>query len=453
MNTYQIMAQTFFKDRTGNPFLLTQGQSEIFRIIYEPSVLRGAILSFTQYGKSDVTSMACIAAGIERREKILIVAPSDKQASIIMGNLIDHLFDDEDITAMLEYDPSSLDRLKRERSKERITLRNGTEFFTLTADVRTISKNALNLMGFGASIVIADEASLIPDIMFNKILRMVGGVDTGKLIKLGNPFERNHFFRSLHSPRYEKIIIDYHQGIREGRITQDFIDEAKQEMIGDFEIMYECKFPAGGADNALIPLDWIELAVNQQGVNGDLKQAGLDVARYGRDKSVYCLRKGGNVIGLTIIDNIDTMGLVGKVTRLMDTDEPEVLAVDVVGIGSGVYDRMEELGYAVHAVNVGESPTDPDAKEKFFNLRAEVHWGLRDLFKPDKGKSMISIPQDPGLITELTELRYKYSSEKKIRIEDKDDMKKRIGRSPDRADALSLAFFDIEGRAPEMFIY
>lgn len=431
---------------------MTQGQSDIFRIIYEPSILRGAIASYTQYGKSDVTSMACIAAGTERREKILIVAPSEKQSSIIMGNLIDHLFDDDDITAMLEYDPHSLDRLKKERSKERITLRNGTEFFTLTADVRTVSKNALNLMGFGATIVIADESSLIPDIMFNKILRMVGGAHNGKLIKLGNTFEKNHFFRSLHSPRYEKLIIDYHQGIREGRITQAFIDEAKEEMVGDFEIMYECKFPAGGAENALIPLDWIELAINQAGVGGEKRQDGLDVARFGRDKSVYCPRTGGRVGELVSIGNIDTMGLVGRVRAIMDADMPELLNVDVVGIGSGVYDRLEELEYPVYAVNVGESPTDPDAKEKFFNLRAEIYWGLREVFKPDQGKSMISIPLDHELIKDLTELRYKYSSEKKIRIEDKEEMKKRIGRSPDKADALSLAMFDVEGRGPELII-
>ena len=134
-----------------------------------------------------------------------------------MADVIDHLFDDDDITAMLRYDPFTIERLKRERSKNRITLINDSEIFILTADVRTLSKQALNLMGFGATDVIADESGLIPDIMFSKILRMVGGVPNGKLIKIGNTFERNHFFKSLHSERYEKLIIDYKQGLFDTR--------------------------------------------------------------------------------------------------------------------------------------------------------------------------------------------------------------------------------------------
>lgn len=389
---------------------------------------------------------------MERREKILIVAPSEKQSTIIMNDVIDHLFDSKDITDMLEYDPSSIERLKKERSKERITFKNSSEIFILTADVRTISKNALNLMGFGASIVIADEAALIPDVMFSKILRMVGGIEGGKLIKLGNTFEKNHFFKSLHSERYQKITLDYTTGLKEGRISQAFIDEARDDMPPmDFSIFYECKFPEGGAEDALIPLDWIERAINQS-VGGQQKAAGLDVARFGRDRSVYTLREGGRVVKMKEFQQMDTMALVGSVSGELDIDDPEDTAIDVVGIGSGVYDRLEELGYRVTPINAGESPTSLENKEKFYNLRAEMFWNLREQFKPENGKSFISIPDDGSLIQELTEIRYKYSSERKIRIEDKEDMKKRIGRSPDKADALALAFFDMSASQPEMII-
>ena len=369
-----------------------------------------------------------------------------------MADVIDHLFDDDDITAMLRYDPFTIERLKRERSKNRITLINDSEIFILTADVRTLSKQALNLMGFGATDVIADESGLIPDIMFSKILRMVGGVPNGKLIKIGNTFERNHFFKSLHSERYEKLIIDYKQGLSEGRITQEFLDEAREDMPPmDFQIFYECKFPEGGAEDSLIPYDWIRLAIDQEIPEGDM-QAGLDVARFGRDSSIYLLRSGGRVVKIKESQKIDTMALVGWVGNEIAEDKAKSV-VDVVGIGSGVYDRLEELGNDVFPFNGGETPTDDEAKNKFYNLRAEAYWALRDWFKPDKeGRSNISIPNDPNLIQELVELRYKYSSERKIRIEDKEEMKKRIGRSPDRADALSLAFFDLKGREPELII-
>ena len=194
LQLYKDLARSMFRNREGNPFLLTDGQADIYRIVYEPSITRGAVAAYTQYGKSDVTSMAIINAMVERKEKVLIAAPSEKQSKIIMENVIDHFFDFEWITEMMEYDPSSLERIQRERSKNRITLRNGSEVFILTADVRTVSKEAMNLMGFGATMVITDEASLIPDTMFSKILRMVGGVANGKLVKLGNTFNRNHFY-------------------------------------------------------------------------------------------------------------------------------------------------------------------------------------------------------------------------------------------------------------------
>ena len=460
LSKYQRRALSFFKDIDGGPFLLTEGQSKIFEYVSEPQYKRVAIKAVTQYGKSDTTSMALIIAAVERREKILIVAPSEKQASIIMGSIISHLFDNELITAMLSYDSGSLERLKEERSKKRITLRNGSEIFILTANVRELKRNANDLMGFGASIVVADESSLIPDPMFTRILRMVGGFKRGRLIQLGNPFEENHFARAFESKRYISMTVDHIQALAEGRLSQEFLDAAREEMTEmEFAILYECKFPTGGAEDALIPKDWIENAVNQKGCGGEHKQAGLDVARFGRDKTVYIYREGGEVKSMEIQEKMDTMEVVGWSRGLLNRDEPEVMAVDVIGIGSGVFDRLEELyeedevDSEIEAVNVGASPTDNEAKEKFMNLRAQVFWNLRMLFKPDKeGQSQISIPDDVGLKRELSEIRYKYGSERKIKIEAKEEMKKRLGNSPDKADALALAFFDTTEDDPGMFI-
>ena len=460
LNKYQRRALSFFKDIDGRPFLLTEGQSKIFEYVSEPKYKRVAIKAVTQYGKSDTTSMALIIAAVERRERILIVAPSEKQAGIIMGSLISHLFDNELITAMLSYDTGSLERLKEERSKKRITLRNGSELFTLTANVRELKRNANDLMGFGATIVVNDESSLVPDPMFTRILRMVGGFKRGRLIQLGNPFEENHFARAFESPRYTTLTIDHVQALAEGRLSQEFLDEAKEEMTElEFSILYECKFPKGGAEDALIPKDWIENAVDQKGCEGEHKQAGLDVARFGRDKTVYVYRKGGKVESMEIQEKMDTMEVVGWSRGLLKRDKPEVIAVDVIGIGSGVFDRLEELSEEdkvaseIESINVGASPTDDEAKEKFLNLRAQVFWNLRTLFKPDKdGQSQISIPDDAGLKKELSEIRYKYSSERKIKIEAKEEMKKRLGNSPDKADALALAFFDTTEDDPGMFI-
>jgi len=459
LSKYALRTRTFFKDLIGNPFELTKGQEEIFEAVYESSIKRAVIKAITQYGKSEVAAMALVMVAMERKEKILIISPSIKQSSIIMGKVIDHLFDHPYLTGMIEYH-GRLEQLKQERSKRRITMRNGSEIMILTAEARTVSKQAKSLMGFGASIVLVDESSLIPDELFSKILRMVGGIEGGKLIQLGNPFEHNHFGRAFKSDRYKKISINWKQAMAEGRVTQEFLDEAKEDMPPlDWIIFYESKFPVGGPEDALIPTDWIELAAKQEGIDGEYKQAGLDVARFGGDQTVYIFRQGGVVKDIKVTDKMDTMAVVGWVRGHLDDDKPEVMTVDVIGIGAGVNDRLEELEAEgkvkteIIPINVGAGATDDEAKERFFNLRAEVYWYLRMRFKPDKnGKSQISIPNDKDLKRQLTEIRYKYSSERKIKIEAKDEMKKRLGKSPDKADALALAFFDVKQLEPDMVI-
>lgn len=460
---YYVKVLSLFKDVKGNPFQMSLGQEEIFKAIYKPEIERVAVKAITQYGKSEIASMAIVAVAIERQEKILIIAPSIKQASIIMNKVINHLFDHSVVTGMVKYSKHTIERLKEEKSKTRITFRNGSEIMILTAEASTSVKEAKGLMGFGASIVLLDESALINDTMFSKILRMVGGIEHGKLIQLGNPFESNHFGRAFKSKRYHKISIDYHQALKEGRVRQAFLDEAREEMGAlEWLIFYECEFPSTGADNAVIPLGWIENAVNQDGCEGGHKQSGLDVARFGRDSTVYIFRKGGKVERLEKTEQMDTMEVTGWTRGFLDKDTPDVHCTDIVGIGSGVHDRLEEVqdedditwgDTDLVPINVGAGPTDDEAKEKFYNLRAQIFWYLRDRFKPNKnGKSDASIPDDPQLKKELSEIRYKFSSERKIKLEAKDEMKKRLGSSPDKADALALAFFDTTESEPDIMI-
>lgn len=459
LSKHQNWVRAMFKNDRGEPFELTQGQSEIFHVISDPSLLRGTARTITQYGKSDTTAIALVNVATSRREKILVIAPTGKQADIIMSKVIQHLFDHDYFTGMIMYE-GSLERLRNERSKTRITIRNGSEIFILTADAETLSKEGKSLMGFGATIIIVDESSLIPDQIWGKIFRMLGGnAQTAKLIQLGNPFERNHFHQSFHSDRYVKIVVHKDQAVAEGRITEEFLKEAKENMSPlDYRIFYENEFPEGGAEDTLIPWEWIDLAINQEGVDRGFKQVGLDVARFGRDKSIYLLRDGGLIVKVKESEKMDTMALVGWSSEEIRKDRPELVAVDVIGIGAGVFDRLDELTYdddgeyspGIVGVNVGESPSSDSAKKQFHNLRAEIYWTLREKFRPQDGRSRISIPDDPDLKRELQELRYRISSERKIRIEEKEKMKERIGRSPDKADALALAFADVNDVSMEI---
>lgn len=317
---------------------------------------------------------------------------------------------------------------------------------------------------------VVDERGLLPQLMFNKILRMVGGTK-GKIIQLGNPFPGNGFEKVFTNPRYTTLTVNDKQALAEGRVTREFLDEAIEEYGGedslDYTIFYKCVFPKTGAQDALIPSDWVENAVSQSGCGGEHRQAGLDIARFGNDKTVYIFRVGGEVKRTEVTEKMDTMEVVGWVRPFLKEDQPEVLAIDVVGVGGGVCDRLdelndegklvdkdgEELDIEIEGVDVGAGPTDDEIKKKYLNLRAQVFFSLREQFKIGKnGQSSISIPDDSELKKQLKEIRYKFSSERKRKIEAKEEMKKRLGKSPDKADALSLAFFDTSENAPGIMI-
>src|SRR5690606_17229499 len=133
--------------------------------------------------------------------------------------------------------------------------------------------------------------------------------------------------------------------------------------------------------------------------------------------------------------------LVGWLREELDKDKPDIVALDVIGIGAGVYDRLIELGYDnVVGVNVGESPDD-DHKDKFINKRAHYYWHLRGFFT----RGEISLEEyDRQEQEELENTGYSFVSDKKKKIDSKDNIKKRIGRSPDKADALMLCFAPVQ---------
>jgi hypothetical protein len=105
--------------------------------------------------------------------------------------------------------------------------------------------SAKDALGFGAPNVIVDESAFIEDTEWALVLRMLAGQKKIFLMKIGNPYFRNHFYRSYRDPDYKKISIDYHQGLREGRLNAEIVRKAQEE--ADFSILYENKFPGEDA--------------------------------------------------------------------------------------------------------------------------------------------------------------------------------------------------------------
>ena len=160
---------------------------------------------------------------------------------------------------------------------------------------------------------------------------------------------------------------------------------------------------------------------------------GVDVARFGSDKTVLCLRRGGRVEEVIEMWGIDTMQISGKVIEQVRRHGIRSVYVDGIGIGAGVVDRLRELNQPVVDVKAGAASTNP---EMFVNLRAELFWELRKRFMNGE----IAIPDDPGLTGQLLGLKYDVDSAGKTKMESKALLRKKGLPSPDKADAMAMAF-------------
>jgi hypothetical protein len=135
---------------------------------------------------------------------------------------------------------------------------------------------------------------------------------------------------------------------------------------------------------------------------------------------------------------MDTMQLAGWVAVAIRDCQPSQVYIDEVGVGAGVVDRLLEQGYPVRGINVARAARQGDL---FANLRAEGYWRLRELF----ASGQILIPPDTQLMGELAALRYSYDSLGRVIMESKEAMRSGGVPSPDKADALMLAFVERAG--------
>ena len=159
----------------------------------------------------------------------------------------------------------------------------------------------------------------------------------------------------------------------------------------------------------------------------------MDITRFGTDGTY---REGAYVHWQRVTQQESLMQTAGRVAADL-ADLPRAKAnLDVIGLGSGVIDRLVELRLPATGVNVAEKANDPD---RLANMRAESYWHLRTLFETGQ----IMIPEDDELINELMQLKYKIvNSNDTIRLAEKAEMKKRLGKSPDHSDSLCLTYVE-----------
>ena len=308
---------------------------------------------------------------------------------------------------------------------------------------------AERMLGFhsktGKILVIVDEGSGVMEPVWGAIDGLLTS-DKAQLLTIGNPYRKTGSFAKLFTQR----------GVRKIHITDTDTPNIKenkviipglmspvypQEMADKYGIdsnIYRIKvkgeFPTAETDT-LIPVDDIEKAFARNISSDDKKVLGVDVARYGDAFTVLVVRQGKKVLRKEKHGKESTMETVGRVMRMMEDEDIKAkdVNIDDIGVGGGVVDRLQEKGYGVNGVNVGMVADDDD---HFKNIRAEIYWSIKSWIKGS------DLPEGDEDFYQLSNIKYKWSSEKKgqLKIESKDDMRKRGLESPDTADALALTF-------------
>jgi phage terminase large subunit len=196
------------------------------------------------------------------------------------------------------------------------------------------------------------------------------------------------------------------------------------------------QFPPGQS-NALMGLDVVEAAARKTLTDAEWvfapKVMGVDVARFGDDRSVIQPRQGKAAMVPQVFRNLDTMQLAGQVAMAIDKWKPDAVFIDVDGVGGGVVDRLKDLGHDVTGIHFGSKPLR--AEPKCNNRRTEMWMQLGEWIREGG-----CIPNSAELISELTAPTYDFDARGNIRMESKEQLKDRGLPSPDLADALALTF-------------
>lgn len=490
---WRQLLQIFRNDNgQGHGDILTPTQVLIIDIIAKRRYPRTQLILPTQYGKSMAVADGVLLRIATHKEKWAIVAPTEDKARIIMDYIIDRIFDDVVFSEQLEF-KASKEKLKQERSKTRIVFRDGGEIRVYSGNAGNTKQTKSALMGFGAPNIILDEAGQISDELYATVKRMVGGAEGTEagsfLLEIGNPVYRNHFHRTWFGDRYMKIFVDDAMALREGRYTQDFLDEMQDE--AGYDWMYRCLFP----DAQEVLSNGYRRLVSDLTVD-DAMRDHLPQWEYRRDpetNEVLHNRWGHAIIDDELLLGIDVAGGGANNTKLvlrspkygiawvaktLDTDDLDIVAdegeklirewnisdwrtvVDAGGVGHGLPAIFKKRNILVKAVHFGEKDTKHHGQtifkvpQGFVNIRAWMYWEARKWLQKEAGTFL----RDSGFL-EMKLINYKQTSSLNTQIEPKAEMIKRLAKdgkkveSPDTADAFVLTFVDTSSIVEEDDIY
>ena len=384
-------------------------------------------------GKSCLASWVAIHFLLTRYPcKTILTSPTSSQ-------LMDSLF--AELKRWIKELPKELQSLLTVKSDRVELTASPSEAFISCRTSRLENPEALQGVHSENVLLIVDEASAIPEIVYNSAIGSMSSQSATTLL-LGNPTRNTGFFFDTHHKLKDRWYTKTISCLDSSRVSPDFIEEVRQrssDTSNEYRIRVLGQFPLT-EDQTVISYELVKSAQERDVTVSPETMIvwGLDVARHGSDWSVLCKRQGSVVRELVRWKNLDTNQLAGAIKSEYDSchhsEVPVSINIDGIGIGIGVSDVCQNMGLPVYAVNVSESAS---MKQHYLNLRAELYFKIKDWLETRK----VKLPYHEALVEELLAIRYAYTVTGKIKIESKDDLKKRLLKSPDHSDSLMLTFY------------
>lgn len=322
-----------------------------------------------------------------------------------------------------------------------------------SADMANPEEAAAALQGIHARylLLIIDEAAGVEPWVFDAFDGMATN-ENARILAIGNPTDPESQFARVCSPAsgWEVLEVgafdtpaftgeDVPPDLAEMLVSPAWV-ERMREQWGEGSARWTSRvlgqFP-DEADDTLITRAWIEAAQKRTlpvDAPGSPGAYGCDIARSGGDETVVYSNRGGVVRLVHRSVGHELMATTGAIVRVQrDGWSGWPAVVDAIGLGAGVFDRLREQGVPTIGFVASERAHRP---ERFTNRRAEVFWELREAFR----ERLVDLdPADELLARQLRAIRFFEDSRGRTQIERKDDTKRRLGHSPDRADAIAYS--------------
>lgn len=359
------------------------------------------------------------------------------------------------------------------------------------AEIRTMTgTGASSLTGFhhGRGVLtILSEAQDVPDHAWEAMAANRTS-EHGRALVLGNPVRaEGKFYEVAHQTNWHRtqIPVFEHPNLQEGKAvipggpSEAWVKERRKDW-GPKDPRYrgrvKAEFPESHSQG-LVRASWIREAAERYGdwefyedLEEELTVLAVDVSLDGPAETIACLRAGRHVIDFLAIEGNTTPEIarrvydVAKTTHNDEYSQLQRIVVDGLGVGAGVHGALKEMPALTRMVRHGRRRIREVAaqivpykgsraahfEDRFANLRTQAYWHLRERLQEGE----IALPPEPDLTEELMRTRWELGPDDRLAIEPKRKLESRLGRSPDRLDALAMAYARMkENRPPPPVVF